>query len=242
MNQLIKLLLPFVLLLPRSPEALAGRHYDARIARWTTPDPSLNENTPGELAGIHDGMLLSTSPYSYTYGNPLKYVDPDGKLPILAPAAGAAVYIGGAVAIALAGHTWNYLTNASYRQMVDQGTSNLINVVGGALDDAVQNAREAYETSADALGNMMQAENSAAKDEGTDGRQADAKSKEEYDKHQQKLGEARDQLGQLEEKLAETKGPKRQQAIKDQIEKLKESIKGHEKEIRQKWPDGAPGT
>ena len=67
-----------------------------------------------------------------------------------------------------------------------------------------------------------------------------AKSLEEYNKHQEKLQQGKDNLKQLEDKLSETKGPKREAPLKEEIQKLNKSIKGHEKEIRQKWPDGPP--
>jgi hypothetical protein len=60
----------------------------------------------------------------------------------------------------------------------------------------------------------------------------------EYDKHIQKHQEAQNKLKDLENKLANTKGPKKQGPIKKQIEQLKKDIKGHEKEIKQKWPEG----
>lgn len=34
-----------------------------------------------------------------------------------------------------------------------------------------------------------------------------------------------------------TKGPKRQQPVKDAIEDEEQQIKGHTKEMRQKWPN-----
>jgi hypothetical protein len=67
-----------------------------------------------------------------------------------------------------------------------------------------------------------------------------SKSAEEYDAHVGKLGEARGRLGDLEGALAGANGPKAQAPIRDQIKRLKGQINGHEKEIRQKWPDGRP--
>jgi hypothetical protein len=45
---------------------------------------------------------------------------------------------------------------------------------------------------------------------------------------------------ELKQKLSEAVGPKRQEAIKKEIEEAEERIKGHEKTIRQKWPNGPP--
>ncbi len=55
--------------------------YDPEIARFSTPDPALNEKSPAELLELQDGKLYSQSPYSYSYNNPVRYVDPDGKTP-----------------------------------------------------------------------------------------------------------------------------------------------------------------
>ncbi len=66
--------------------AEAGRMYDPEIARFSTPDPALREHTPNEQLGLINGGLLSNNPYNYALNNPVKYVDPDGKLPVLAPA------------------------------------------------------------------------------------------------------------------------------------------------------------
>lgn len=95
----------------------AGRYYTPEIARWATPDPALRDKLPNELVEIHNGMLLSTSPYAYTYDNPLKYTDPDGKIPTIAIGAlsGAALDLGLQVAT-------NYvqgrsLTDISWKQV-----------------------------------------------------------------------------------------------------------------------------
>jgi len=68
----------------------------------------------------------------------------------------------------------------------------------------------------------------------------EGKSASEYDRHVQGVADARGQLQGLEGKLSNTKGPKVQQPIREQIDQLKQKIKNHEKEIRQKWPNGRP--
>ncbi len=45
-----------------------ARYYDPKISLWLSVDP---------LAGEYPGM----SPYNYTAGNPVKYIDPDGRCP-----------------------------------------------------------------------------------------------------------------------------------------------------------------
>ena len=46
-----------------------ARFYSPRVRRWLTPDP-LSEKYYG------------TSPYAYCNGNPINFVDPDGRRPI----------------------------------------------------------------------------------------------------------------------------------------------------------------
>ncbi len=69
-----------VLLLPYSL-VFTGRYYMPEVARWATPDPALQNVPPQELLKLHKGQLLSTSPYTYSFDNPLRYVDPDGNTP-----------------------------------------------------------------------------------------------------------------------------------------------------------------
>lgn len=66
MNRTIFLVLVIALLFSAVATVYAGRYYDARIARWTTPDP-LSQSQPG------------WTPYHYTYNNPVRYIDPTGR-------------------------------------------------------------------------------------------------------------------------------------------------------------------
>jgi RHS repeat-associated protein len=68
-----------------------------------------------------------------------------------------------------------------------------------------------------------------------------AKSAAEYAKHQEKLTAAREALEQAREQLDKARRASRRGDIREMIEKLKESIKGHEKEINQKWPNSGGG-
>jgi len=67
-----------------------------------------------------------------------------------------------------------------------------------------------------------------------------AKSLAEYAKHMAKLERARSELAALGEKLRNATSHWERKAIEARIRELKEAIKGHEKEIGQKWPNGPP--
>jgi RHS repeat-associated protein len=81
-------------------ETQASRNYslsrifgNPEIGRFMSIDPILREKSPMELQKLHGGRLLSDSPYSYSFNNPVRYVDPDGKIPII-PLIWAAVEVG----------------------------------------------------------------------------------------------------------------------------------------------------
>lgn len=96
MKRTLVLLCLAVALFATKDALYAGRYYVPEMARWATPDPALRDKLPNDLVQIQDGKLLSTSPYVYTYDNPLKYTDPDGKIPtvVVGALSGAALDIG----------------------------------------------------------------------------------------------------------------------------------------------------
>ena len=67
-----------------------------------------------------------------------------------------------------------------------------------------------------------------------------AKSYAEYVKHMNYVKQGEEKINELEHKLKETKGPKAQKAIEEALEREKKILKGHLKEIAQKWPKGPP--
>lgn len=81
MKRTLNLLLAALFILSTFNVLFAGRYYMPEVARWATPDPALQQMYPPQLLKIHNGMLLSTSPYAYTFNNPLRYTDPNGKTP-----------------------------------------------------------------------------------------------------------------------------------------------------------------
>ena len=64
-----------------------------------------------------------------------------------------------------------------------------------------------------------------------------AKSFEQMNRHLDKLRGARQMLSDMESRLENIRGKKAMEALKDAIQDLRDQIKGHEKEIRQKWPE-----
>ncbi len=77
-NKVLFFLLYFFLLTFQTGQA--GRMYDPEISRFLNIDPALHEQMPQQLLANHPS-LLSDSPYSYGYNNPLRFTDPDGKTP-----------------------------------------------------------------------------------------------------------------------------------------------------------------
>ncbi len=61
------------------------------------------------------------------------------------------------------------------------------------------------------------------------------KSPEERERHLNDRSDAVRRLRDLEKELDKTKGPKRRGPIQEVIDELKEKIKGHDKEIGEKW-------
>jgi hypothetical protein len=62
-----------------------------------------------------------------------------------------------------------------------------------------------------------------------------AKSWNEWKEHWDKMKAAEDELKALQKELSSTKGPKRQRPLKEKIDELLAAIKGHVKEMKQKW-------
>jgi RHS repeat-associated protein len=57
-----------------------ARYYSAVFGRWTTTDPILGEKGPKALLKQDERLLTMTS-YNYTFGNPVAFQDPNGRLP-----------------------------------------------------------------------------------------------------------------------------------------------------------------
>jgi RHS repeat-associated protein len=60
---------------------MGARFYDSTLGRWLSEDPV--QDKPFEPATL--------SFYAYVYGNPLLHIDPDGRVPVVASVASAAI-------------------------------------------------------------------------------------------------------------------------------------------------------
>ena len=66
------------------------------------------------------------------------------------------------------------------------------------------------------------------------------KSPEEYDEHVRKMEDAKQRLKELKDQRGSASGKKLQEKLQKEADDLESDIKGHEKEIKQKWPNGRP--
>jgi RHS repeat-associated protein len=60
-----------------------ARYYDSKTSRWVSPDPAYSEylNSDKGMGGIYNPV--NSQVYHYAGNNPLKYVDPDGRVILL---------------------------------------------------------------------------------------------------------------------------------------------------------------
>jgi hypothetical protein len=66
-----------------------------------------------------------------------------------------------------------------------------------------------------------------------------AKSASELAKHVRDVESLRDKAGDLQRAIEAATGKKAREKIAKELDKVRRMIEGHEKEIRQKWPDVA---
>jgi len=193
-----------------------ARYYDHNSYRFISVDPIINKEE-----ALANPQLWNL--YSYCSNNPITFTDPDGR----------AVVLGGFLAVK--GLEWLGVTIAT--------------VVGAkAIHDTwpksytypdnivpVEEVIGPWDPTKDPISvtPMLDLMDRVL--------QTSAKNQDEYDKHIRKYDKAKKQLKNLNDKLKNTKGPKKKKPIKEAIRKLKDDIKGHLKEIKQKWPTGRPG-
>ncbi|MGB4268796.1 MAG: RHS repeat-associated core domain-containing protein, partial [Spirochaetota bacterium] len=107
-----------------------ARYYDARLSRWLSADPALNEylptgnkdkdkNLPG-MGGVYNAFNLNV--YHYSKQNPVIYIDPDGRL------VGVDDFLGWAVGSIMG------IRNDSFLSGVKQNFIETWSLVGGTLN------------------------------------------------------------------------------------------------------------
>jgi len=66
-----------------------ARYLDPRTSRWLSGDPAIGEYVPaagGRSSGLPNGGIynsINLNTYHYTNNNPVKFVDPDGRSPVV---------------------------------------------------------------------------------------------------------------------------------------------------------------
>src|SRR6266545_8123144 len=195
-----------------------NRYYDPQTGRFTQEDP----------LGLAGGLNL----YGFAGGDPVNFSDPFGLCKegdtdcerfVRAWEAlgwGAGFLVGGGSGLIEAGASGGVLAPVAVAQTA---AATAAGGVGGRV-----------------LGEALWSLLSFMSSQGGEGAESGAKSVEQYEKHTANLERLRERLGQLTEDLGRAKGPKAQRPIREAIDRLKEFIKGHEKEIRQKWSEGRP--
>jgi RHS repeat-associated protein len=230
-----------------------ARYYSGTQGRFTSPDEFTGG--PDELFDFADiaaanptfyadiGNPQSLNKYQYTYGNPLVYVDSDGHTPT------CCLTLPGPVPIPVPIPLPAPLPSAEAQKMVDA-----VKAADAAFFEATKGFRDF--TGITKLRQWLGIEPVPQPQPQAQPQTApppsitqlapvtspiqNAKSRENYDKHIEKISTAKDQLKELKEKLDNTKGPKARKPVEDAIRKLEKDIKGHEKEVSQKWPNGQP--
>ena len=193
-----------------------ARYYDHNSYRFISTDPIINKEE-----ALANPQLWNL--YSYCRNNPITFIDPDGRAVVLGGflAVKGLEWLGVTIAAVVGAKAIHDTWPTSYKY-----PDNIVPVeeVIGPWDPTKDPI--SLTPTLDLMDRVLQ---------------TSAKNQDEYDKHIRKYDIAKKQLKNLNNKLKNTKGPKKQKPIKEAIRKLKDDIKGHLKEIKQKWPTGRPG-
>jgi RHS repeat-associated protein len=186
------------------------RYYEPTTGRFTQEDP----------IGLAGGLNL----YGFASGDPVNLADPFGLCPIDKPLCNWIEVI-----LTAAGTDIGFIAGGGAGLLA--GPAAIAASPAGAFAGAAAGAGIGL-TAGKALTSWLFSESSPSRTGG--------KSAEEYDRHIEAKGKAEERLQELQEQLGQVKGPKAQRPIREAIENLQREIRGHEKEIRQKWPEGRP--
>lgn len=228
-----------------------ARYYSGAQGRFTSPDEfkggpfeftARAAANPTFYADLTNPQSLNK--YQYCFNNPLRYIDPDGHQ------SDEASWLDRLLA-----YLSSYF-NSKVNVATDSPRASVPNPVGLDAGKIVEKHMDTLAKGSGVVGDVIVAlDPTGSAGVVQAGLQGDktgmgvsaaamligggkgGKSAAELEKHLGKLQGAMEQLGELEQKLSGIKGPKTRKPIEDLIRGLKEDIKGHVKEIRQKWPD-----
>jgi RHS repeat-associated protein len=203
-----------------------ARYYVPALGRWGALDPMADQ-------------FAGWSGYNYALNNPAGMVDPDGMSPCSNGAESTSDCIG---------RLWDAAPEVGAANFGDpvglcpwclaaEGGIVLGAEVGSIFPGPGTIVGGVGAVGGIVLGHILF--NEQASDD-SDSAAGGAKSADEFDRHVGNLADARDRLAGPQERLENAAGPRQRRPLQEQIDRLQQQIKGHEKEIRQKWPLGRP--
>lgn len=208
-----------------SPDEFTGGPVDA-----TSPaDPA----PPGPLPFSDITNPQSLNKYAYTYNNPLRYVDPNGHclwdICIGESIVVYAIVTTAAVAATVAANNYvrspqgQRVVNATHEFLVTS-FDRLLTVLSETAKGAADKARSAADKLSDAVSK------GGITGEGVKG-------VAQAQKHVDALRGWADEASKLLDKLDKSKGQKEREKIGRKLDEVIDKIKGHAKEVEQKWRD-----
>jgi RHS repeat-associated protein len=195
------------------PETLL-MHY-----RWRTYSPTLKQFMQRDPLRYIDGPDL----YQYVVGNPLRYLDPFGLMWFDPPRN--------------PNNILNWVQGGLDVAGMIPGLGIIPDILHAGISTGRGNWADAGLSAVAAIPILGQVSTGAKWAKKGAKIYKGAKSVTEWQKHWDKLQAAYKNLKELRQALKNAKGKKARDRIRDQIRKLLQDIKGHEKEMKQKWGD-----